>query len=505
MKATTFSPLKLVKMLALLAGLLHITLFIFVCVSRLSYRYELEWLEGASLIQVDRIVKGLPLYSPPTIENISLIYTPVYFYAAALLSTVTGLSFTPLRLVSFFSSIGIGLIIFLTVREKTSSNLSGILGAGLFAAGFGVTGGWYDIARTDMLSVFFVFTAFYFLQQNRKGTTFLSGLLFALAVLTKQTTLPFPLFALAYIFFTERNLFTALLLSFFGSLAIGVGLLVFKYGNWFFYYTITLPSTHMVELSLDRIFSGIQGLFIYLFIVIIILLGWFAMDYKDIFANPIKRYYWAIAVVASAVSMLAYLNRGGYLNVITPAISSYAILLGIGIDTFTRKLSATKIEPVLARYFSYLPWILCFTQFVILTYIPTGQIPTAEDAQAGDMLVNRISSISGNVFIPEQNYLALYAGKEPMFHNIAMLEIKGDFSREALPEWEKLKSELNRSIEEGEFAAIILSTPDTEFNLKANCSHEEFIEYESREVFFPIAGNNFRPTVIYTDCHKNSR
>ena len=60
---------ELMKKLAVGAGILHILLVIFVCLSRLSYPYELEWLEGASMVQVERILEGKPFYSPPSLAK----------------------------------------------------------------------------------------------------------------------------------------------------------------------------------------------------------------------------------------------------------------------------------------------------------------------------------------------------------------------------------------------------------------------------------------------------
>src|ERR1700690_949343 len=125
---------------------------LFIIFSRMFYPYQLEWMEGVALVQVNRVLTGKTLYVPPSVDFVPLIYPPLYFYVSAGIAKIIGLGFGALRLVSFLSSALCALVICLAVNEKTNSKLSALLGAGVFASTFMLTGQWFDIARTDMLA-----------------------------------------------------------------------------------------------------------------------------------------------------------------------------------------------------------------------------------------------------------------------------------------------------------------------------------------------------------------
>ena len=91
---------------------------------RLPFPFELEWMEGASVLQVQRILDHEPLYTAPSIHFVPLIYNPFYFYVSALLATFTGNDFLPLRLVSVLSSVGCFALIFKFVYRRTTSHFA---------------------------------------------------------------------------------------------------------------------------------------------------------------------------------------------------------------------------------------------------------------------------------------------------------------------------------------------------------------------------------------------
>ncbi|WP_322487719.1 hypothetical protein [Chloroflexus sp.] len=57
-----------------------VTLFLWVALSRLSYPFAIEWLEGNSFLHVLRVLQGQPLYVAPSYDFIPMIYTPLYYY-----------------------------------------------------------------------------------------------------------------------------------------------------------------------------------------------------------------------------------------------------------------------------------------------------------------------------------------------------------------------------------------------------------------------------------------
>ena len=138
----------------------------------MNYMFTLEWLEGASLIQVHRLLSGQPLYAQPSFEYVSLIYSPLYFYLSSLLARIIGFGFLPLRLVSFASTMGCVALIYLIARKHTADNYSSLMAAGSFLALYKISDTWFDLARVDMLALFLALLAVYLMQT---GSTYPAG------------------------------------------------------------------------------------------------------------------------------------------------------------------------------------------------------------------------------------------------------------------------------------------------------------------------------------------
>ena len=105
-------------------ALSFIGIYIIVVFMRMTYPFELEWMEGGAVEHVRRILFGLKLYVTPSIEFTPFIYNPLYFYIAALASKIVGVSFFSLRLVSFISSLGCFIVIYLLVRKRPRATIA---------------------------------------------------------------------------------------------------------------------------------------------------------------------------------------------------------------------------------------------------------------------------------------------------------------------------------------------------------------------------------------------
>jgi len=489
-----------VQTLAVAAGAWHIFAFLYVSLSRLGYRYELEWLEGASLTQVYRILCGGRIYMAPAVGHISLVYMPLYFYLSAMLAKVTGLSFTPLRIVSFASSLGCAMVIYFAVKQATASKLAGFMSLSLFASAYGITGGWYDIARTDMLSVFFTILAIAGIQERDSGRNAIwSGVFFAAAFLTKQTTLPFFILVFLYKLIYNRRDAAILGAAFLVITGISFALLIADSGRWFLYYTFQLPASHTIEFTAGRVTEGIFHLLAPISPALIIAFGMLYTTPGNVLKQSAYQYHLVAFAGAMGISMLAYLNRGGYSNVFTPAYATFSILLGLGIHQLERRIAILE-SGTLRRLLSYPIWIACFAQFLILIYNPNAQIPSESDLRAGDRLVERLREADGKIFIPQQNYLALYAGKTPSYHQVALEEFRGDFGSKPMPEWKALENEIDVYLNDPQVSTIVLNQPDPSLEDRLGCFTRELIEYPDAHTFIPVAGNNSRPGVIYRLC-----
>jgi len=93
--------------------------FLLLAVHRMLYPFELEWMEGATVDHVARLMGGQQIYMEPTIDWVPFRYAPLYYYVSTLASKIFGVGFLPLRLVSIISTIGSLTLIYLYVWRET--------------------------------------------------------------------------------------------------------------------------------------------------------------------------------------------------------------------------------------------------------------------------------------------------------------------------------------------------------------------------------------------------
>ena len=108
---------------ACVVAALAIGTYLYIAVSRFSFPFDLEWMEGSVVDHVAQILAHGNVYVEPSLEFTPFIYNPVYYYVSAAVALVTGLDYTPLRAVSIAGSLLSLATIFAFCRRETSSNL----------------------------------------------------------------------------------------------------------------------------------------------------------------------------------------------------------------------------------------------------------------------------------------------------------------------------------------------------------------------------------------------
>src|SRR5690606_7908479 len=73
-----------------------IVAFVGIAASRIGYPFDLEWMESGVIDHVRVVLSGEPLYREPSLEFTPYIYTPGYYYASALVSSVAGVGYLSL-------------------------------------------------------------------------------------------------------------------------------------------------------------------------------------------------------------------------------------------------------------------------------------------------------------------------------------------------------------------------------------------------------------------------
>jgi 4-amino-4-deoxy-L-arabinose transferase-like glycosyltransferase len=489
LRIKTIESYKWVKAIAILAVIIHFIIVLFIVFSRINYHYDLEWMEGASLIQVYRIYTGQSLYIRPSLEYIPMIYPPLYFYLAAVLISITGISFLPLRIISFASTIGCLIVIYYAVKDKTNSAFIGLVAAGSFVATFKLGGAWFDIARVDMLFIFLCIAAVYFLGKQTTKNSIIAGILISLAFLTKQTALPiFVILAGSTLLVFRKQT-----LPFIGSFVIPT-LITYFYLNsltkgWYQYYILTLLASHQIKWSstLAVLQSGFE------LEALIILLGFAPLfcGIRQIIKDKLHQYYYFTIIGIIATSILARINRGAYDNALVPAYAGLSIIFGLGINWLVTHYEYKRISK---NIFLSALWLAISIQFICLIYNPIQQIPTQADRKAGDALVSELHNASGDVLIPYHNYLALFAGKKVNFHMVTFDEIRGRFSKKH-PELRDILKQFHST----PFSLLIMDLPDN-LIINNHCAYIQNINYESAGTFYPVTGYSVRPTIRYADC-----
>jgi hypothetical protein len=468
-----------------LFALLYILAYVAIALLRMRYPYELEWLEGGMVAQVDRILAGKKLYGRPSVEFVPFIYTPLYFYVSALVSSVTGVGFFPLRLVSFLSSLGCHWLIYLIVKRETGERFAGILAAGLFAATFRLSGAWFDLARIDSLFLLLLLAGLLLLRSKPASTTWpLAGLCFALSFMTKQVALPMALPIACYCLLADRRAglrFAAVLA---GVVAGGTLLLNLLHNGWYVYYVFELPAVQerlevrVLEFWTKDVF-GTLALASALALAFLILR---AIRFRTIDA---LFYPFAAAGIVGA-TWVTRLHAGAWDNALIPVDALVAILTGL----FVHELGSRAPERPFARA-AVLGVVLA--QFVLLLYDPRLQVPSRADHIAGEQLMAAIGQSRGEVFVPDHNYYPMLAGKGAYAHGMAVRDVFRAEDEVAA----RLRDEFTVVIQAERFDAII---PDAgEWTPVPSDAHYERASrvFADGGVFWPITGRRTRPEVVF--------
>jgi 4-amino-4-deoxy-L-arabinose transferase-like glycosyltransferase len=480
----------LLRYAAVLFSLIFIGIYIFVALSRIGYPFELEWMEGASVIHVTRILEGRSLYVRPSLEFTPFFYPPLYFYISAFFALILGPGFLPLRIVSFLSSLGSLGVIYFWVKEETQDKTSGIIAAGFFAATFKLSGFWYDIARVDSLFLFLSLGGACLIKVRSSPKSFiLAGALFSLAFLTKQTAIVLVAPLALYILIYKRKLLVYFLIP----ILLGMGgptlLLYIATKRWYYYYLFYLPKNHEI-IKENYIAFWTRDLFSPLFISLGISILFLIKESPG--KSREKGIYYILLFMGFLIgSWMSRLHVGGWLNVLMPAYAAVSIVFGVGIGALGQ--NPDKDASFMRKNIPFLLYILCLLQYSILSYNPILQIPTQEDRKSGEYLIQTMKNIHGEIFVPYHSYLAEMAGKKSYMHVHSLFDIsRGDRSNIG----EEFQDELISAIRNQKFKAVFLDAPRITTRFEEYYTMEGIL-FNNSHVFFPVTGMKTRPEFLF--------
>lgn len=469
----------------------HLAVFLVVALRRCVYPFELEWMEGAMVAHVDRVLHGQRLYVAPTVDFVPFIYGPVFFWVSAIFAKVMGVGFAALRLVSIVASIGSLVVIHALVARETRDRIAGVVAAGAFAASYVHGAQFLDLGRVDALALFLSLAAMHLLRHHRSRlwVRIAAAALLGLSFMTKQSMLLVAVVAIVWEIIVERK----------RAIPFVVATLVFTLGfaavvdamsdGWFRYYVWDLPRGHMLVKSqiggfwADDLFPA--------YAIAGVAAAWWLLAAPRPNRGALFHFLFAGALVGGA--WIGRLHDGGWPNVLIPAFASLTIFFGLGFAAaFADAIDTSDVAARKRRVRFVL--VAAGAQLAVLAYDPSRVVPKREDADAGRALVARLQSIDGDVFVPNHTWYGHLAGKRVFAHRMAIDDvIRGD----PFGEGPALAIAIRHAIETKRWGAIVLD--DDFFEGVATSTYRAdlppFAPNDPR--FFPVTGIRVRPTKLY--------
>lgn len=439
----------------LAVGLYLLALCLFVMFSRLTYPYELEWMEGAMFQVVMRVVDGLPIYTSPSMDYVPPLYAPLYFYIAALVTKIMGEGLPALRLVSLLASLGTVAWVGYAVWLLTRSRLSVLLGVCCWAALYAMVGSYYDAARLDSLWAFFLAGAFTgliaFVRQKKKKFLCLMVFFLWLAVFTKQTTL-----SLLPFFFLALWLFSEFRVAFYSGVVLAalIGLVLcclqWQSNGLFYFYAMEMASGH--EFIRGIPYNFLLGDMLWGVPVYLVLCGCFLFIEEK---NLRQRCAWLS--LFSGFFLMSLLSRwysGGWINVLIPFHQLIVVVSAAGFYVVVKKLGGTQRRVWFSRAALGLVSVLLSLNMARGWIRPNYFLPTDADRACGDSVVATLVQAPGDlVCVSKHTYLAFLAGKKSCAHEAWGIDLMNGSNRELA---NQLEADVKQQLFNGRYPLLLL-------------------------------------------------
>jgi hypothetical protein len=169
------------------------------------------------------------------------------------------------RIISFTSSMIIGILIFLIVYKITRDKFLGIISSFLFFSSF-ITFYLSSLARVEALAALFSILGIYFITRHKKKLNiFLATIFFTLSIFTKQTYIAAPLASFIYLFLKDRKNSFKFLLTFLVSSASIFFLMDFLSNGQFFLHILKY-NVGVLKFDYNLLFLLVQKNLIFLLI-----------------------------------------------------------------------------------------------------------------------------------------------------------------------------------------------------------------------------------------------
>lgn len=418
---------------------------------RLGVNFDLEWMEGATLITGLRASQGLPFYTTPGPDYIPFIYPPLYAWTLGALSHVFPLGYALGRSVSIVcTAITMGLLAIGARREGAGWPVA--LGvAALFLGCYEEGGTFYDLVRIDSLALMLTAAALVLGRAESRAAAIASGLFLAAAFTAKHNMamLGLPIALWRWHALGRKDALVFVAASAGPALAFTIAMQAYTHGL-FLTYLLEVPATHgmVLDRALPNLSKGgrVEGAQAEL---------WRALPYVTTvavatiwaWARTRGGAYWAGAMGVGLVMVsLMRGHVGGYLNVLIPMF-------------WLLPLTTVLAERALTRDLGWRAWLPHLFTALLAAQLWEGRgtlqryVPTDLDARNAQALIAELRELPGPILMPHGPWYPVLAGKAPSLALISLWDIDQDggvLKREARM--------VDRAMAQGRWATVI--TPD---------------------------------------------
>jgi hypothetical protein len=448
---------------------------------RVSYPYDLEWMEGGMLHHALRIGLGEGIYVAPSVHFIPYLYTPLYPTLLALFGAPFGISYLLGRIVSIVALVGLAAIALASLggarpRHAGATAAGTGLALGLFAACYPYVEGWYDVVRADTLFVFMITAGIAGLPSWATSDRGVIGhakvaagaVLLALAFFCKQTAIFYVALGGAIVVVANwRRAPTYVVMA--GAIGLGgTWILDRASGGWFWTYVSEIHRAH--DFNLDRFVASFRNIlwhFPLASVVIataLLVVAITAIRTRSVAPGARPLLLWSAAyAVSTMVGAVGWGTEFAHFNAYMPALLHGALAAGAAVPAVVGSVrllgpAHPRIEP-LATACALAAAIPLAVTCATARWQPARFIPTAADVAAGDRLIRRIAAIDGDVWMPSHPWYLQLAGKAPRVHRMGIKDVTTRQTRTI--------AGLEASLRGHRFAAIVLDNRDLQLELSA--------------------------------------
>jgi hypothetical protein len=366
-------------------------------VSHWRFPLFLETMEGSVLQHAARAADGLSIYPTPTLDFVSLAYTPLFYFIATPVIWLFGPELPALRVVA---TAGYALAIWLVyaaTRDRTKSPWWGVVAAGLFAAAYATMDAYLDTAHSDSWMIASVLLGTRMI--DRAGTRhqlWLGVAVLCAAFWFKQHGALFAIGGVLYLTLT-RGLRDSLPVW---AIAALLGPCLYLISPILFG-----PETHRFTLEIPSSWSTFSprailrlGAFVLVsYPVLLLAAGYeYAATYRQRFTRVTIWHVQGVAALASG--LMAALDGGGARNTFVP-LGVFVIIIGMfGLSRFDQRSQSA----------GWTGWVVLpalTLAFATLFYSPRPYLPRTAATSQYQGMITALNELDGPVASPSLGQL----------------------------------------------------------------------------------------------------